>query len=560
MSKTLAIGLASTVLFSCAVTDNSATTRMNSSKIQATPQLSHIQGHMRFLADDLLEGRDTGSVGHEIASLYIAAEFEKYGLKPAGDVVGDSQSYFQRVTFRKSTLVQESPKMTLSDGAELQYPKDYIVGPSALSKETSLNAELVFVGYGIQSEEYNHDDYAGLDVNGKIVVMLSGKPDTLPTEEGAHIGSSTQKRNYAADNGAIGMITLQTPKNEKIRPYQRSLSYLHVPRLRWIGKDGIPGNTNPAIKGGAYFSIPAGEKLFEGTQIPLQDIFAQLDANEIPKGFELGKTITLEYSSNHEDLTSPNVAGVLPGSDPTLKDEYVVFTAHSDHIGVSKSVEKDRINNGAMDNASGTSIMMETARMFSQLPEAPRRSILFLAVTAEEKGLLGADYFAQNPTVSGDMVANVNLDMPLLTYEFADVIAFGASHSTMGLSVEQAVANADIRLSPDPWPEQNLFTRSDHYAFVKQGVPAVFLVTGIESKTPDIDGSKVLNTFLRTHYHSPTDDMNQAFIWKAAETFTQVNFEIGLTLANQSERPKWYRDSFFGKTFGKDLTDRQSAE
>ncbi|MGQ8364165.1 M28 family metallopeptidase [Glaciecola sp. 1036] len=514
-----------------------------------TPNIENIKGHMNFLADDLLEGRDTGSRGAELAALYIASEFKKYGLTPGAG----NDSFFQRVTFRKALLVQESPSLTFSgeQTLALDYPSDYIVGPSAARVDSKVNAELVFVGYGIVAPEFEHNDYADLDVEDKVVVMLSGKPASFPSEEGAHVASGSQKSKYAVERGAIGIITLQTPAGEKVRPYQTSLNYIHTPRMRWIGEDGIPGNVHPEIQASAYLSMPTAKKLFENAGKDLEQVYAQLENDEVPVGFELPVTMELSYQSTHEDLTSPNVAGVLPGSDPELADEFVVFTAHYDHIGISKSVEKDRINNGAMDNATGTSVLMETARMFSTLAEAPKRSILFLAVTGEEKGLLGADYYAQNPSVEGEMVANVNLDMPLLTYESADVIAFGAAHSTMGKSVENAVANAGISLSPDPWPELNLFTRSDHYAFVKQGIPAVFLVTGIESKTPGIEGDKVLSNFLKTNYHRPSDDLSQAFVWPAAKTFAQVNFEIGLELAQQEARPAWYKESFFGKTFGK---------
>ena len=205
-----------------------------------------------------------------------------------------------------------------------------------------------------------------------------------------------------------------------------------------------------------------------------------------------------------------------------------------------------------MDNASGTSVMLETARLFSEMDVKPKRSILFVSVTGEEKGLLGADYFARNPTVPvTSMVANVNLDMPILTYEFADVIAFGANHSDLKASVETAASNADISLSPDPWPDQALFTRSDHYAFVKQGVPAVFLVPGLTSKDPEVDGSKVFGHFLSTNYHKPSDDINQPFNWNAAEAFTKVNAQIGWTLANQEDKPKWNEGDFFGNTFSK---------
>lgn len=519
--------------------------------VVAKPNVENIKAHMNFLAHDLLEGRDTGSRGHEIASLYIANEFQKYGLVPAGD----NSTFMQRVAFRKGLLVQESPSLTISkDGETLDmgFMDDYLVGPNLGYAQASVSAPLVFVGYGIVAPSLGHDDYANIDVEGKIVVVLSGKPVSFPSEVGSHVSSGSQKSDYAANRGAVGFITLQTPAAEKRRPYDRSKLYVNMPRMAWVGKDGLPGNMRPELKASALLNINASKALFAGAEVSIDEIYAQLEKDEAPKAFDLAYTATLSYETTHEDISSPNVVGMLEGSDPELKNEYVVYTAHSDHLGISKSVEKDRINNGAMDNATGTAVLMETARMFSQLPIAPKRSILFVAVTGEEKGLLGADYFARNPTKPLEsLVANVNLDMPLLTYEFADVIAFGASHSSMGEKVATAVANADIKLTDDPWPELNLFTRSDHYAFVKQGIPAVFLVTGIESKTPGIDGSEVLNNFLATNYHQPSDDMSQAFIWSAARTFTQVNFEIGLTLGNDNERPTWNEDSFFGQTFGR---------
>ncbi|WP_240485134.1 M28 family metallopeptidase [Aestuariibacter salexigens] len=515
------------------------------------PDIAQIQSHLWFLSHDLLEGRETGSIGHEFASLYIAAEMKKYGLVPAGD----NGSYFQRVKFRQAFLDQASPRLDILSGDErisLSYPKDFTMGPGVVRTEDNVTAPLVFVGYGIVAPELQHDDYADVDVTGKIVVNLAGKPASFPSEEGAHFASGSQKQKYAVERGAIGVITITTPSNEKVRPYQNLLNYLHTPRVRWLQEDGTPASVYPQLKGGAYLSLHAAERLFKTSPVPLQDIYQMLEQGRVPSGFDLPVSVTLHRKSEHKSIQSPNVVGILPGSDPVLKDEYVVYSAHSDHIGLAKTVKQDNINNGAMDNASGTSVMLETARMFSQLPQAPKRSLLFVAVTGEEKGLLGADYFARNPTVpEGSMVANVNLDMPILTYEFADVIAFGASHSDMKKSVEQAAARYDISLSPDPWPQQALFTRSDHYAFVKQGIPAVFLVPGLQSADPEVDGSKVFGEFISTHYHKPSDQFDLPFNWRAAEKFTQVNFEIGRTLADQSERSQWNEGDFFGETFAK---------
>lgn len=552
VKKLLTIAVTGLLVTACQSDKNAPDVKEASAQTSTvSADVNRIKSHLNFLADDLLEGRDTGSRGHEIASLYIASEFKKYGLKPAGD----EGSYMQRIKFRQSFLDQNSPELILTgpDGEQsLSYPKDYITYPNVSATETSMSGKLVFAGYGIIADELEHNDYEGLDVEGKIVVIVSGKPKSFPSEEGAHFASGRQKLKYAADNGAIGYITLATPLSEKVRPYQNSLNYLHTPTVRWLKEDGSPSNTQTAIKGGAYLNTETAKKLFVGAPTSLDDIYKMLEEDKSPKGFDLPFSVSLTSKSEHKQITSPNVAAILEGSDPEMKEEYVVYSAHSDHIGFAKTVKKDKINNGAMDNASGTSVLMETARMFTEMSDKPKRSILFVAVSGEEKGLLGSDYYAQNPTVpKGSMVANVNLDMPILTYEFADVIAFGANHSDMQESVAKAAENIGLTLSPDPWPEQALFTRSDHYSFVKQGVPSVFLVPGLKSADPEVDGAKVFGEFLKTNYHKPGDDLNQPFNWKAARKFTEVNYQIGKTLANQDKKPSWNEGDFFGNTFGK---------
>ena len=514
-----------------------------------------IEAHMQFLASDALAGRDTGSNEHEIASLYIAAQLQALGLKPAGD----NGSYLQRVPLRKARLAQDSAKFTLhTDGnnTELAYPKAFFTGPSMQFASTEVTAPLVFAGYGLVSKEFGIDDYANLDVKGKIVVLVTGRPDSLPSEEAAHLNSL--KTRLAAERGAVGIISIHTPKQEKVRPYASSLLYLNTPSMEWLQTDGSPADSYPDLKGGAYVHPEAAAALFAKAPVTLQAIFTQLEQGVSPAGFELGVSATLSRNSSHEDISSPNVIAVLEGADPLLKDEYVVVTAHSDHIGYSNDLRSDdKINNGAMDNAAGVAILLETARLFAQLPEKPKRSILFVVVTGEEKGLLGADYFANNPTRPIEkLVANVNLDMPVLLYPFADMIAFGANHSSLGKVVAQAAAKEGIALSADPMPEQAIFTRSDHYTLVKKGVPAVFLMTGFKSQDPNQDGGKVWSSFFAKHYHKPSDDIPSltkdygAIRYDAGAVFADINFNIALDVANTAQRPYWLKDSFFNGVFG----------
>ena len=545
----LVTALALSSLVSCSST--------SSSTAQPSPTASEhaIEAHMQFLSSDALAGRDTGSAGHEIAALYIASQLQALGLQPAGN----DGSYFQRVPLRKARLVPDSARFTLHiDGKDtvLPSPKAYFTGPSMSSTSAEVTAPLVFVGYGMVSKEFGLDDYAGLDVKGKIVVMLTGRPDSLPSEEAAHLNSL--KTQLAAEHGAVGIITVHTPEREKVRPYATSLLYINTPSMEWLNADGTPGESYPQIKGGAYVHHEAAAQLFSKAPQSLADIFALLEQKQQPKGFDLGISASLSRKSTHEAISSPNVIAVLPGSDPLLKDEYVVVTAHSDHIGLSNDLRTDdKINNGAMDNAAGVSILLETARMFAQLPQAPKRSILFVVVTGEEKGLLGADYFAHNPTRPIEkLVANVNLDMPVLLYPFADMIAFGANHSSLGAVVEKAAAKEGILLSADPMPEQAIFTRSDHYTLVKQGVPAVFLMTGFKSKDPNQDGGKVWGSFFAKHYHKPSDDIPSLtkeygpIRYDAGAVFANINFNIAQDIANTERRPYWLKQSFFNGVFG----------
>ncbi|GLX79101.1 aminopeptidase [Thalassotalea insulae] len=516
-----------------------------------------IKAHVEFLADDTLKGRDTGSEGYQIAANYVKSNFKQLGLMPQGEHGG----FEQNVTFRRVYLEDGSAEMSIENAAgnvELAFKDDFLMSGSAIETESHVAAETVFVGYGVVSEEFGYDDYADLDVNGKIVVALTGRPDDLPSEEGAHIGSGREKVRHAAEHGAIGFITIHTPKRDKVRTFEASAKHADTPRLSWLNKEGQPFGKYPEMKGGAYINAESAKALFEGAERDLADVFNDDSENKAIKGFELAAKVTMKSKSRHEEITSPNVIATLEGSDPKLKDEYVVFSAHLDHIGISKhsddhgdaDEDEDVINNGALDNASGVSILLETARLLAAQPVAPKRSILFVVVTGEEKGLLGSSYFANNPTVPVmQMVANVNLDMPLILYPFADVIAFGSTHSSLGGIVEAAGKKIGISLSPDPMPEQALFTRSDHYNFVKAGIPSVFLMTGFKSKDPEIDGGKMFGDFLKNHYHQHSDQMDLPIRWDAAASFAEVNMMIGMEIANGEQRPTWNQGDFFGKTF-----------
>lgn len=523
------------------------------------PDLKAYRAHVEFLADDLLEGRETGSRGYDIAAKYVASQFALNGALPMGDVRKDGQrDYLQVIPFRSSKLDPGSPVFEVrgKDGTvdRWTFAEDYYVSSSFFKSEESVTAPLVYVGYGIVAPRFGIDDYAGLDVKGKIVVQLTGAPTSLPGEEAAHYSSGLLKREAAQARGAVGIISLQTPASEMVFPFVLGKQYLGSTRFAWLDKSGQPARFDPRITNGASLSLKTAEKLLAPTGAKLADLVAAANDRKPSAKLDFGVTVHMAHKSILKDVTSSNVVAVIPGTDPVLKDEYVVFMGHLDHIGIATAPGlkpgDDKINNGAIDNATGIATLLETARIFAG-GERPKRSIMLLAVTGEEKGLIGSDYFAMFPTVDRKQLAAViNLDMPILLFDFRDVIAFGIEQSTMDGPTRRAVEKSGLSLTPDPWPNQRIFTRSDQYSFVKQGVPSIFLALGIHSFQKDGEGQTAFNTFMQKYYHRPTDEITLPIRWDAALRFVQLNVDIGREIANTPARPKWKPGNFFADTYG----------
>ncbi len=516
-----------------------------------------LRAHMTFLADDLLEGRGTGTRGHMLAAKYMAAQFAALGLEPAGVDGG----FFQPVPLRQITVdEQECSLSLLRAGREkkLVYGENYLMGGFAGRTESSVSAPVVFVGYGVTAPELGYDDYADVDVRGKIVLyMARGTPASFPSDQRAYYSSSSVKRENAAAHGAVGVLTFLSPEAEKRMGWERIRGFASGPAMTWVAPDGTPADEQETVRGRALVNNATVEEMFAGAPRSLEQALAELRGGKF-RAFGLPVEARLRVVSRHTNLESPNVVGLLPGSDPDLRDEYVVYTAHLDHLGMGEAEGGDAIYNGALDNASGNAVMVEVARAFARLPERPRRSLLFVAVTAEEKGLLGADYFAQHPTVPrANLVANINLDSALMLHPLKDVVAFGAEHSSLSRVVEQAAARLGLAVSPDPMPEEVFFIRSDQYPFVRRGIPAVFLLDGFETGDPNLDGGKLARDWLHTFYHSPKDDLNQAINFEAGSQFARVNFLIGYLVANQTGRPTWNAGDFFGEKFGARAADEQ---
>ena len=516
----------------------------------AVIEAGRIKTHLDFLADDARKGRMTGTPEYDEAADYVAQQFAAIGLEPGGEDGG----WFQPVPMLANRIDVDSATVVFHQEDEEQvqrFREDFVMGGDAVRPETEIRAEVVFVGFGIHAPEMNYSDYEGIDVEGKIIARFGGAPDTFPHNERAYYSSGIVKAREAVARGAIGVIAMRSRTDQKRYTWKFVSENAGVrPGMTWINLSGEAANHFPEMQGGALVNEPPAEDLFSRAPISYEDALDAADAGK-PLSTPLGVEVTLARKTDHETIASPNVVGVLRGSDPELADEYVVYTAHLDHVGTGVPVNGDTIYNGMYDNAMGSSILIETARAFAAMPEPPKRSIIFVALTGEERGLVGSEYYAHYPTVPSDaIVANINLDMPLLLFPLSDIIAFGAEHSSLESVIETAVGEEGFTLTPDPMPEEVIFIRSDQYSFVKQGVPSAFLVPGFTAADPDIDGEKLWREFLQTHYHQPSDDLTRPVDWPSAVRFARANVRIGYSIAEDDERPAWNEGDFFGEKFG----------
>jgi len=507
-----------------------------------------IRADMRFLSDDALEGRGTGSRGYDIAAKFMASQFESLGLQPAGD----NGSYFQSVPLRSAKPDETKSTLVLSRSGKdetLTFRKDYISRGNPVLPETSVEAPVVFVGNGVTASEQNYDDYQGVDAKGKIVAFMFGAPN-FESSLKAHYSSGEVKAHNAAAHGAVGVIILDDPVLERLYSFKEQVRDLSFPELRWLDKQQQPNDYFPELKGNAFLSLEATKKFFEGSPHSAEEVFAAMKAGK-PLSFVMPITAKIRNVTGLQDVGSRNVVAKLEGSDLTLKNEYVVYSSHLDHLGVGEPVKGDSIYNGALDNASGSAILLEVARAFSGMKTRPGRSILFLSVTGEEAGLLGSDYFAHYPTVNkSSVVANVNMDEDLMLWPLRDIVAFGAEHSSLDAVVRKAAARMHLNESPDPNPEEVIFIRSDQYSFVKQGVPAIFPVPGFKSDDPKIKPTEIFKNWEQTRYHQPQDDMDQPGLdFDAAAKYARFVFLCGLLITEDSQRPTWNKGDFFGEHY-----------
>jgi Zn-dependent M28 family amino/carboxypeptidase len=511
-----------------------------------------IKSHVEFLADDLLEGREAGTRGHDLAARYVASQFARNGLRSGGD----AGTFLQGVSLRSAQLVPNASAFELVGPGDVvdryRYGEDFVVLPSRHAGTTDATAEVVYAGHGVVAPHLGIDDYAGLDAKGKFVVVLAGAPAFIAGDQASHFANPRVKQEVAAAHGAMGLITLQTPGNERLFPFAQTVRTLHLFRsFAWLDANGTPHGGGTALSHLATLSVAGAEKLLARAGSNLADLVARVEQRLPPRTVELAARVRIARKSRLQDLASANVVGIIEGSDTRLKHEHVVVSAHLDHLGMAPGTSGDTIHNGALDNAMGVAVITEASRLIAAMPSRPKRSIVFVALTGEEAGLLGSEYFVSYSRTTGmALVANINVDMPILTYDFRDISAFGAEHSSISDLIARVAQSKGVPVSPDPKPERRRFTRSDQYSFVKAGIPAAFLNTGVHSTTEDGAGQRARDEIEAKHYHRVTDDTSLPIHYGAAARFTGLGAAIIIELANAPARPHWKAGNFFGETFG----------
>src|SRR5436309_671447 len=512
------------------------------SAAQQTSADSHFDGnswwaHVKFLADDSLEGRDTGSEGLRKAQAYAVEQLQKASLEPAV-----SNGFSQPVQFNQYQGDEAKSSLALVTAGESKsrsFADDAYINTRATRASATLTAPLVFAGYGLQVAEKNLDELAGLDLKGKIVVYLAGSPSDIPTALASHYQTAGERWKSLHAAGAIGTITIFNPASMDI-PWSRISVNRNHPSMDLADAEF---NETAGQQLGVAFNPDSAENLFAGSGHTFAEIAALgKDRKPLPH-FPLTVSLNAKAEILTKSIESANIVAKLTGADPALKNEFVVLSAHIDHVGIGAPINGDRIYNGAMDNGSGSALVMDIATSLKAHPEKIQRSILFLLVTAEEKGLLGSKYFAAHPTVAAkSIIADVNVDMFLPIVPLKVLKIGGLEESDFGTRAAAIAQSMGIKPIADPEPLRNLFIRSDQYNFIKKGVPSAKVDVGFELGTPE---QKIFKDWLTNRYHAPSDDVNQPVDLETAAGYEEFTRRLLLEAANTSARPQWKADSFF---------------
>ncbi|MEO6195948.1 MAG: M28 family metallopeptidase, partial [Thermoanaerobaculia bacterium] len=514
---------------------------------------SSLQAPIRFLSDDLLEGRGPASRGDETAQLYLASTLEFLGYQPILPN-GEWQQRFQIVGI-KSDMPKTWEFKAGGQTVPLKWWDDYI-GASGVQEPASTiqDAELVFVGYGIQAPEYQWDDFKGVDLKGKVIVMLNNDPDWDPKlfegNRRLYYGRWTYKYESAARQGAAGAIIIHTTPSAGY-PWQ-------VVQTSWSGEQfELPAAGEPRVQLRGWATEDAARKLLQAAGKDLAKLVEQAKSRDF-KPVPLGITTSLTFSNRINKSNTTNVLGLLPGSDPNLKNEVVVYTAHHDHLGVGQPDKRgDKIYNGAVDNASGCAEVLAIAKAFATLPQHPRRSILIAFVAAEEQGLLGSQYLATHPPVpAGRIAANLNFDGGNVLGRTRDVTQIGLGKSSLDTIVRAVAARQGRKLVGDQFPDRGFFYRSDQFSFAKVGVPAIHPEGGTDYiGKPAGWGKEQANEYEQHRYHQPSDEFDPKWNYDGMIEDAQLGFYTGLVVATHSQMPTWNAGDEFEAARTKSLAE-----
>ena len=501
-----------------------------------------IRSHIAYLADDRLKGRLPGTEGYQMAVDYVIDQYKKMGVAPGGD----NGTYTQKLILRKSIVNNASAMAVLKDGFgnvdSLVFAKDFVPAPHPMKANAAAEGKLVFIGYGVDIPNF-YSDYAGMDVNGKIVVLVNGVPNGLHSTLAAHFSNAGNKMTTAFEKGAAGVISINMMARPAAtaNPVLQANVALNLTKTVAYGR-GFVGNLPLVLNGNKSLLT----RLLFNSGKKIDQLLADIK-NRKPSSFELPFTLAASYSTTHNDFESYNVVGLIPGSDKQLKKEYVVHSAHLDHVGIGKPVNGDSIYNGAHDNASGVASLLEIARIYKSSGAKPKRSVLIVMVTGEEMGLIGSSYFAANPTVpKSSIVADVNTDMPTLIAPLLSVVPLGAEHSSLMNNVQFAAGYLGLDVEKDPEPAENRFVRSDQYSFVMNGIPALHIKYGNKTNTPGFDLVAFVKEWRAKYYHQAADGMDGIFNFAAAKTYVQLNFLISYSIAQTLARPTWNKGDLLG--------------
>lgn len=513
-----------------------------------------LRARIKYLSDDLLEGRGTGARGGELAAKYIASQMEQLGLKGAGP----NGSFFQPVSL---VGVKADPKTTLtvSSGGKresFKFAEEFVAFTGAQKEDVSVDADLVFVGYGIDAPEQKWNDYKGSadDYRGKVLVMLVNDPPATTAEPNlfggralTYYGRWTYKYEEAARRGAAGVILIHTDESAGY-PW----SVVRTSNGSWrFDIARVDNEKKPFLKLRSWVTNDTAQRLMKLAGQDLDDLRRRAASRDF-QPVKLNAKASIDLKSEVRRVESMNVAGILPGRDPRLRDEYVIYSAHWDHLGIGEPNKKgDNIYNGAVDNASGVASILGIAEAFTGLPanERPRRSILFLSPTAEEQGLLGAEWYSQHPLVPlRKTAANVNLDSMNILGRTRDFVPLGAERSSLESVVEQVARENNMSVKPDQLPEQGSFYRSDHFPFAKVGVPSISLKEGMDFiGHPKGWGEQQFKAYNTANYHQPSDEYSDTWNFEGMIQEAMIAFDIGRRIADMNEMPRFKPTDEFAK-------------